>query len=68
MDWINANLRDILLAVTSLVTFASLVTALTPTPKDDIMVSKAKGFLKALYKILDILALNIGRAKEKGND
>ena len=37
---------------------ASLVCALTPTPKDDEIISKA-------YKILDWCALNIGKAKEQ---
>ena len=37
---------------------ASLVCALTPTPKDDVWIGK-------LYKLVDLLALNIGKAKEK---
>lgn len=36
---------------------ASAVTALTPTPRDDQAIGK-------LYRILEVLALNIGRAKE----
>ena len=36
----------------------SLVAASTPTPKDDVWIGK-------LYKFLDLLALNIGKAKEK---
>ena len=36
---------------------ASLVCALTPTPKDDQIVGK-------IYKVLDWCALNVGKAKE----
>ena len=43
---------------TGAVTVASAVAALTPTPKDDNIVGKA-------YKIIDWLALNVGKAKEK---
>ena len=41
-----------------IVTVASLVAASTPTPKDDVWIGK-------LYKFIDLLALNIGKAKEK---
>ena len=44
--------------ITVVVTVASLVAASTPTPKDDVWIGK-------LYKFLDLLALNIHRAKEK---
>ena len=44
--------------VTMLVTVASLVAASTPTPKDDVWIGK-------LYKLIDLLAINIGKAKEK---
>ena len=37
---------------------ASLICALTPTPKDDAIVGK-------IYRILDWCALNVGKAKEK---
>ena len=46
--------------VTMLVTVASLVAASTPTPKDDVWIGK-------LYKFIDIIALNFGKAKEKGD-
>jgi len=36
----------------------SAIVALTPTPKDDVLVRK-------LYKLIEICALVIGRAKER---
>jgi|TARA_R110000796_G_C14509600_1_gene429761 hypothetical protein len=44
--------------ITGVVCLASIVCALTPTPKDDAMISK-------FYKMLELLALNIGKAKQK---
>ena len=41
-----------------LVMAASLIAALTPTPKDD-------GWVKKIYKVLDWVALNVGKAKDK---
>jgi|TARA_R110000765_G_C18505482_1_gene556055 hypothetical protein len=43
--------------VTMIVTIASIVAASTPTPKDDVWIGK-------LYKFVDLLALNIGKAKQ----
>lgn len=37
---------------------ASAVAAITPTPKDDALISK-------LYKVIDLLAINVGKAKDK---
>lgn len=37
---------------------ASAIAALTPTPADDRMVSR-------IYRVIDVLALNVGYAKEK---
>ena len=44
--------------VTLIVTVASVVAASTPTPKDDEWIGK-------LYKMVDLLAINIGKAKDK---
>jgi hypothetical protein len=44
---------------TAVVTLASTIAALTPTPKKG---SK----LGIAYKFIDILALNVGKAKDKG--
>ena len=44
--------------VTLIVTVASIVAASTPTPKDDEWIGK-------LYKMVDLLAINKGKAKDK---
>jgi hypothetical protein len=49
---------DIIMWVTTIVTISSLIAASTPTPKDDVWIGK-------LYKFIDMLALNIGKAKDK---
>ena len=49
---------QIITVVTLIVTVASLIAASTPKPKDDVWIGK-------LYKLIDLLALNIGKAKQK---
>lgn len=44
--------------VPAFITVASVITAITPTPQDD------KAWAK-IYKYVELLALNIGKAKEK---
>ena len=44
--------------ITTIVTVASIIAASTPTPKDDEQIGK-------LYKLIDLLAVNIGKAKEQ---
>ena len=44
--------------VTAIIAIASLVAAVTPTPQWDKLLAK-------LYKVIDFLALNIGKAKDK---
>tara|TARA_R100000995_G_scaffold72449_1_gene41206 strand:- start:1312 stop:1485 length:174 start_codon:yes stop_codon:yes gene_type:complete len=51
-------LVNIVGVVTAIVTAASLIAASTKTPKDDVWIGK-------LYKLIDLLALNIGNAKQK---
>ena len=60
LTWISAHADQIIGALTSIVTGASALAALTPTPKDD-------SFIGKLYKVVDFLALNIGKAKDKGD-
>ena len=49
-DWIGI--------ITGIVCAASIICALTPTPKDDQLIGK-------LYKAIELLAFNIGKAKQK---
>jgi len=58
MQFVQANWEAILLVLTSAVALASAVAALTPTPKDDSIVKK-------VYSLIDALALNVGKAKDK---
>tara|TARA_Y100000385_G_scaffold159111_1_gene164982 strand:+ start:235 stop:393 length:159 start_codon:yes stop_codon:yes gene_type:complete len=51
------DMLEIISVVTTIVTVASIVAAVTPTPKDDEWVAK-------LYKFVDLLAINIGKAKQ----
>ena len=48
---------DLIGIVTGVVCAASIICSLTPTPKDDAMIAK-------LYKIIEVMALNIGKAKQ----
>ena len=43
--------------VTAIVTISSIIAASTPTPKDDVWIGK-------LYKVIELLAMKIGKAKE----
>lgn len=45
--------------VTAVIALASAIAAATPTPKEGTLLAK-------LYKIVDFLALNVGKAKQKG--
>ena len=47
-----------IMVIPYLVMAASIIAALTPTPKDD-------GWVKKIYVVLDWIALNIGKAKDK---
>ena len=51
-------MMEIITIVTTIVTIASIVAASTPTPKDDEWIGK-------FYKFIDLLAINIGKAKDK---
>jgi len=51
-------MADIIMWITTIVTVSSIIAASTPTPKDDEWIGK-------LYKFIDLLALNIGKAKDK---
>lgn len=49
---------NIFMWVTAIIAIASVVAAVTPTPQGDKLLAK-------LYKAIDFLALNIGKAKDK---
>jgi len=49
IDWIGV--------LTAVIAFASAICALTPTPKDDKILGK-------IYQCIELLALNIGKAKK----
>tara|TARA_R100000030_G_scaffold21428_1_gene15433 strand:- start:238 stop:399 length:162 start_codon:yes stop_codon:yes gene_type:complete len=53
MVWLN-----VLVWITAIIAIASVIAAITPTPKDDVWFGK-------LYKIIDWCALNVGKAKDK---
>ena len=52
------DILAIISLATSAVALASAIAALTPTPKDDHWVAK-------IYKIVDMIAINVGKAKDK---
>ena len=56
LTFIINHFTDIIMAITSIVTGASALTALTPSDKDDKVISKIKN-------VLDVCALNVGNAK-----
>ena len=56
LSFIINHFTDFIVALTSIVTGASALTALTPSDKDDKVLSKIKS-------VLDVCALNVGNAK-----
>ena len=58
ITYITENHEVLLAILTGVISVASLIASLTPTPKDNTVVGK-------LYKLVDLLALNIGKAKDK---
>ena len=61
IDYIIDNKEGLFAVVTTIIAAASAIAALTPTPKDDTLIGKA-------YKIIDWLALNVIKAKDKGDE
>ena len=59
ISWVTSHSDQILDIATKIVAASSAFAAITPTPKDDTFVGK-------MYKIVDWLALNIGKAKDSG--
>lgn len=48
MEWITQNWKDILAIIGGVVTVASIIVKLTPTPKDDTVLAKVIKVLAAL--------------------
>lgn len=44
--------------ITAIISAASLIAAITPTPADDTILGK-------LYRVIDLLAVNVGKAKDR---
>jgi len=55
------DISGIAIALLAIVGGAATLAAMTPTPKDDIVLAKIK-------KVLDFVAMNIGQAKNKDSD
>ncbi len=49
---------NILVWITAIISIASVIAAITPTPKDD-------HWFSYIYRVIDWCALNIGKAKDK---
>lgn len=48
MDWIVQHWKDVLAVIGAAVSLATLIVALTPTPKDDAILAKIIKFLSAI--------------------
>ena len=58
MEYLRENWESIIAIISGVIATASAIAAMTPTPKDD-------GIIKKVYKLVDLLALNVGKAKDK---
>ena len=58
VDYIITNWFEILEVAGLVVAAAAAIAAMTPTPKDD-------GVIKVVRKVVDALALNVGKAKNR---
>lgn len=58
IEFIIENHELLLSLGTSLIALASALAALTPTPRDD-------GVVSALRRLLDLVALNVGHARSR---
>ena len=57
MEWLFNNFQEIMACITGAMALASAVCSLTPTPKDDAVLAK-------VYKVIEVFALNVGKAKD----
>ena len=58
IDYVVNNFDTIIAIATAIIAAASAIASLTPTPVDD-------GIVRKLRKVVDVLALNFGNAKNK---
>jgi len=65
LNWILENLEQLFAIVTAVIAVASLIAALTPSPKDNDVVNKASSWLGKARTIINLLALNVKNAKPK---
>ena len=52
------TLTEIITYITAIISGASIIAAVTPTPKDDKFIGK-------IYKLVDLFAFNVGKAKDR---
>ena len=64
INWLAENGQKVLEIIGAVVTVATLITALTPTPKDDAFLAKVKKAL-AIFGLLNPDKSFIGKAEEK---
>lgn len=58
MDALLDKIPDVIEIGSLVISLAAGISALTPTPKDD-------GIVMAVRKVIDVLGLNVGAAKNK---
>ena len=58
IDTLQTLLGSYWIYATAITTIASAICSMTPTPKEGTMMAK-------VYKIIDLAAINIGKAKDK---
>ena len=58
IQYIIDHKEGIIQAITAVIAAASAIAALTPTPKDE-------GIIRKISRFIDLLALNVGKAKDK---
>jgi len=61
MDWITNNLDQIFNIITAVVAAAAAIAAAVPQGE------QASGVIANIRKVIDVLALNVGNAKNQSN-
>ena len=63
MEWIQNHGKDILAVIGAVVTAASMVVKLTPTPKDDAVLAKVIGIL-AVFSLVNSDGSFVGKKEQ----